>query len=103
MIFLDPTNTKPRELPVAMNKNQGTPSDNEQKSGNSRCGNENKVASYLHVFDSSTNSSPGPRQRGASWQPQLGKSQLHLQLRLILLIVTVLVCLFVTDTFPLFA
>ena len=31
----DPTNIKPRELPVAMNKNQGTPSDNEQKSGNS--------------------------------------------------------------------
>jgi hypothetical protein len=29
MIFLDPTNTEPRELPVVMNKNQGTPSGNE--------------------------------------------------------------------------
>ena len=35
----------------------------------------------------------------ATWN----KSQLHLQLRLILLIVTALVCLFVNDTFPLFA
>ena len=86
-----------------MNKSQGTPIGNEQELVCLHLVLQNKVASYLHVFDSSTNSLPGPRQRGASWQPQLGKSQLHLQLRLILLIVTVLVCLFVTDTFPLFA
>ncbi len=85
-----------------MNKNQGTPIGNEQELVCLHLALQNKIASYLHVFDFN-NSSPGPRQQGASWQQQLGKSQLHLQLLLILLIVTVLVCLFVTDTLPLFS
>ena len=57
---------------MTMNKNQGTPMGNEQELVCLHLVLQNIVASYLHVFDSSTNSSPGPRQRVLSGVERTG-------------------------------